>query len=222
MYLHYSPSWVKKIFPVRIWDCHCSPIQKSIYLTFDDGPVPEVTPWVLQVLKEYNIKATFFCVGNNVQKYPHLLETIHEHGHTIGNHTFNHKNGFNTSVQEYIQDTLLTQDTLNKILPYQTPYFRPPYGRLTFSQAKQISKTHKIVMWSVLSGDFDTQISGETVLQKTLQYTKTGSVVVFHDSIKAFPRLEYALPKYIEQCLYMGYTFEPFAVHNPCDLSVAI
>lgn len=222
MYLHYSPFWVKKIFPVRIWDCHCSPHQKSIYLTFDDGPVPEVTPWVLDVLRIYQIKATFFCVGNNVQKYPHLLKTIYEDGHTIGNHTFNHKNGFSSSTQEYIEDTLLAQNILNKILPYQTPYFRPPYGRLTFSQAKHISKTHKIVMWSVLSGDFDARLSGQTVLQKTLQYTKPGSVVVFHDSIKAFPRLEYALPRYIEQCLNRGYIFEPFAVQKPCDIFVAI
>jgi peptidoglycan/xylan/chitin deacetylase (PgdA/CDA1 family) len=220
--LHYSPFWVKKIFPVRIWDYASLSVEKSIYLTFDDGPVPEVTPWVLEVLKKYDVKATFFCVGNNIQKYPYLLETIHEQGHTIGNHTFNHKNGFNTPIQEYIQDILLTQDTLNKILPYQTPYFRPPYGRLTFSQARHIAKTHKIVMWSVLSGDFDTQISGETVLQKTLQYTKPGSVVVFHDSIKAFSRLEYALPRYIEECLNMGYTFEPFAVHKGCGLSVAV
>lgn len=220
--MHYSPFWVKKIFPVRIWDYASLSVEKSIYLTFDDGPVPEVTPWVLEVLKKYDVKATFFCVGNNIQKYPYLLETIHEQGHTIGNHTFNHKNGFNTPIQEYIQDILLTQDTLNKILPYQTPYFRPPYGRLTFSQARHIAKTHKIVMWSVLSGDFDTQISGETVLQKTLQYTKPGSVVVFHDSIKAFSRLEYALPRYIEECLNMGYTFEPFAVHKGCGLSVAV
>lgn len=222
MYLHYSPSWVKKIFPVRIWDYQPLSAQKSIYLTFDDGPIPEVTPWVLEVLKKYDIKATFFCVGNNIQKYPYLLEQIHQEGHTIGNHTYNHKNGFNTSTQEYIQDVLLTQEMLNKILPYQTPYFRPPYGRLTFSQAKHIAKTHKIVMWSVLSGDFDLQLSGETVLEKTLQYTKSGSVVVFHDSIKAFPRLEYALPKYIEECLKMGYVFEPFSADKTCTLPVAV
>jgi len=220
LYLHYSPSWVKKVFPARLWEYPSA--QKSIYLTFDDGPIPEVTPWVLDVLEQYNVKASFFCVGNNVQKYPFLLEKIHQQGHTVGNHTCNHKNGFNTATQEYFQDFLRTQNLLNELLPYQTPYFRPPYGRLTFSQAKQISKTHKIVMWSVLSGDFDTALSGETVLQKTLQYTKTGSIVVFHDSLKAFPRLEYALPRYIEECLALGYTFEPLTVSHVCELPAAI
>lgn len=198
-----------------MWDCHCAAHKKTIYLTFDDGPIPEVTPWVLNVLEQYNIKATFFCVGNNIQKYPHWLEAIHQQGHSIGNHTCNHKNGFSTSKQEYLKDVVKAQDILNRLLPYTTPYFRPPYGRLTFSQAKEISKTHKIVMWSVLSGDFDTQQSGKTVLEKTIQYTKPGSIVVFHDSIKAFARLEYALPLYIEHCLNMGYVFEPLHISQP-------
>lgn len=222
MYLHYSPSWVKKIFPVRMWDYPVDYPDKTIYLTFDDGPIPEVTPWVLQVLKQYNIKATFFCVGNNVQKHAHLLERIHQEGHTVGNHTYNHRNGFNTSAPQYLQDVLTTQQLLDTLLPYQTPYFRPPYGRLTFSQAKHIAKTHKIVMWSVLSGDFDLKLSGKKVLQKTLQYTKPNSIIVFHDSLKAFPRLEYALPRYIEQCLKSGYSFEPFMIPNTYDLSAVV
>ncbi|MCS7077117.1 MAG: polysaccharide deacetylase family protein [Bacteroidia bacterium] len=221
MYLHYSPYWLRKIFPKRIWECTCSPTKNSLYLTFDDGPVPEATPWVLDVLKDYHIKATFFCVGNNVKQHPRLLERIHEEGHLIGNHTYHHKNGFYTYTEEYIQDIMQTQEILNQILPYSTPYFRPPYGKITFTQAKTISKTHTIVMWSVLSGDFDTNISEQRVLEKTLHYTKSGAIIVFHDSIKAFPRLKYALPHYIENCLSLGYDFQKLRLPVCTDLSVA-
>lgn len=198
------------MFPTRMWECNCSTISNSLYLTFDDGPIPEVTPWVLDVLKSYNIKATFFCVGNNVKKYPYLLERIHKEGHLVGNHTYNHISGFGTTVKDYLNEVLQTQNVLNQILPYSTPYFRPPYGRITLAQARHISKTHKIVMWSVLSGDFDTALSGNKVLYKSLQYTQSGKIIVFHDSLKAFPRLEYALPRYIESCLKLGYHFDIF------------
>lgn len=176
---------------------------KTIYLTFDDGPVPEVTFEVLAILDKYNIKATFFCVGDNIDKNPDVFKTIIEKGHTTGNHTFNHLSGWKTHSNKYIEN-ILKCDHYHK-----TNLFRPPYGRIKPSQLLKLKKTHKIIMWSVLSGDFNQKTSPEKCFENVVRYTKPGSIVVFHDSIKAQKNVLYALPLFINYFLEQGYTFKP-------------
>lgn len=166
--------------------------KREVYLTFDDGPVPEATPWVLDLLKQYNAKATFFCIGKHVVENTEIYQRILAEGHTIGNHTYNHLNGFNTSTEEYIANTEACAKVVNSKL------FRPPYGKIKRSQRKYIRQHYTPVMWSVLTGDFDVTINPETCLQNAIKHTKPGAVVVFHDSAKAFPTLQKVLPQYLE------------------------
>ena len=177
--------------------------KNRIFLTFDDGPIPEITPDVLKILSDYKVKATFFCVGDNIRKYPHILQQIIENGHSVGCHTFNHLNGWKTSKEEYIEN-------VNKCEKYlKTNLFRPAYGKATPAQINLLKGKYYTILWSVLSGDFDTKITGEQCLQNVIQNTVDGSIVVFHDSIKAKERLMYALPKFIEHFLVQGFAFEP-------------
>lgn len=176
--------------------------KKRIFLTFDDGPIPEITPSILQLLTDYQIKATFFCVGENIQKYPHIFEQILNEGHEVGCHTFNHLNGWKTPKEEYIQN-------ISKCNNYiQTNLFRPPYGKATPAQIELIKEDYFTILWSVLSGDFDISISGEQCLQNVINNTEDGSIVVFHDNIKAKNRLMFALPRFIEYFLSQGFAFE--------------
>jgi peptidoglycan/xylan/chitin deacetylase (PgdA/CDA1 family) len=202
MYLVKTPLLVKKLYPSLIWNLNRD--ERCIYLTFDDGPIPIVTPFVLKTLKEYHAKATFFCIGDNVQKHPDVFEQVKAAGHTTGNHTFNHLRGWATPTDVYTANFKKCDDQLH------TRYFRPPYGRIKKAQinALNILKPDlKIVMWDVLSGDFDINLKPEACLQGVLKHTQNGSIVVFHDSLKAQPRLEYVLPRAMEYWSKQGYEF---------------
>ncbi len=197
-YLVKTPKIARWFFPKRVW---AFPHQKNaVYLTFDDGPTPEVTPWVLQNLKKANAKATFFCVGENIKKHPEIFKQLVSEGHAFGNHTFNHLNGWKTKTDNYLEncfafEEIVSHKTIN-LKSQSSKLFRPPYGKLTSKQAKTLQKKgYKIIMWNVLSADFDTRISKEKCLQNVLQNIQPGSIVVFHDSLKASEKLTYVLPK---------------------------
>ncbi len=208
-YLVNTPRLVQWLFPGRVWAF--SRKEPGVYLTFDDGPIPEVTPWVLDELKKHNVKATFFCIGDNVRKHPEIFERIVAEGHIIGNHTFHHLNGWKTKTEEYLQDVEAAEVEFNKTIfnRKRTPkLFRPPYGKMTSAQAKEIQqKGYKIIMWDVLSADFDAKISAEKCLQNVLNNIKPGSIVAFHDSLKAEKNLRFVLPKVLEFCFEKKYTF---------------
>ncbi len=177
--------------------------KKVLYLTFDDGPIPEVTEFVLDSLEKYKAKATFFCIGDNIGKHPLIFKKVVDGGHSIGNHTFNHLNGWKTSTDDYLENI----KRCDQQLPLQTDLFRPPYGRITKSQAKALLPARKIVMWDVLSGDFSLNISPVKCLSKTIQYSRPGSILLFHDSIKAKKNMEYTLPRVLDHFGNMGYEF---------------
>jgi peptidoglycan/xylan/chitin deacetylase (PgdA/CDA1 family) len=188
-------NWIiKKIFSSYIWDV--SNTGNTVYLTFDDGPIPEVTEWVLEELKKHEIKATFFCIGNNIEKNPEIFKKVIQGGHAIGNHTFNHLNGWKTNTESYIKNTTQAQEAIENHTYPDAKLFRPPYGKIKNAQSKKLQKLgYKIIMWDVLSADFDTTISKEKCLDNVLSNVRPGSILVFHDSIKAFKNLEYVLPK---------------------------
>ena len=202
MYFTKNPILLKKMYPSLIWDMPNT--TKSIYLTFDDGPIPEVTPFVLETLDRYNAKATFFCIGDNVRKYPEIFEQVKRAGHSIGNHTFNHLNGWKTDTNVYLENIELCNSFT------ETKLFRPPYGRILPSQIKGIKKNYpdtKIIMWDILSGDFDLNIDADKCFKNATQATESGSIIVFHDSLKAYPRLKSALPRALEFWSNEGYRF---------------
>jgi peptidoglycan/xylan/chitin deacetylase (PgdA/CDA1 family) len=187
---------IKLIFPNYVWDIPT--VEKKVYLTFDDGPTPEITAWVLNQLKEFNAKATFFCIGDNIRKYPEIFDSIIINGHTIGNHTFSHYNGWKTKTSDYIENVLLCKEAIRKQTTDNTQLFRPPYGKIRKSQANIIRKEgYKIIMWDVLSGDFDGRISPEKCLQNVTKNTRPGSIIVFHDSEKSHKNLVFTLPKFL-------------------------
>lgn len=203
--------FIKKIFPNYIWDLPNT--EKKIYLTFDDGPTPEITEWVLGQLKKHQAKATFFCIGNNIEKYPSLFSKIINEGHSIGNHTFNHLNGWKNSTKNYLHNIALCKSEIlnlnSKLLNLKSPLFRPPYGKIKTAQSKKLRQLgYKIIMWDVLSADFDQSISPEKCLENVLSNVKTGSIIVFHDSVKALCNLEYALPKSLEILKKRGFEFD--------------
>lgn len=204
--------FIKKLFGNYIWDI--PNIGNKIYLTFDDGPSPEITEWVLQELKKHQAKATFFCIGNNIEKYPDIFEKVINQGHSVGNHTFDHLNGWKTSTEEYLENIIQWsvvsgQAENNKQQTTNNKLFRPPYGKIKTSQAKKLRQLgYKIIMWDVLSADFDATISKEKCLENATKSVKSGSIIVFHDSLKAFPHLEYTLPKALKYFTEKGFIFE--------------
>jgi len=206
-YLVKTPRFVQKIFHNYSWRIKTT--KKEIYLTFDDGPVPDFTPWVLETLRLYEAKATFFCVGENIKKYPHIYQQIKDEGHGIGNHTFNHLQGWKTPTNKYIKNILKAESYLNDEADKKTKkLFRPPHGRIRPVQARILRKKgYKIIMWDVLSGDFDQSLSKELCLELTIKNIKNGSIVVFHDSDKSFKNLDYVLPKVLEHFTQEGYEF---------------
>lgn len=177
--------------------------EKSVYLTFDDGPVPGITPEVLKILEEYGIKATFFMVGHNIEKHPRIFDMVVNDGHQVANHTYHHLNGWKTPKQEYVEDIRRCRVLVASKL------FRPPYGRITHAQARWLKDDYKIIMWSVLSKDYDPRITKEKCLNRTIKKTRPGSIVVFHDNLKARENILYSLPRYIESMLQKDYRFEP-------------
>ena len=208
MYLIKSPLLLKWYYPSLLWNK--SRTEKVIYLTFDDGPIPNVTDFVLKTLKVFNAKATFFCIGDNIVKHPDVYANVINDGHAIGNHTFNHLKGWKTDDETYIENTLKCQALTKSNL------FRPPYGRIKKSQIRslqslvlspQSDSRLNIIMWDVLSGDFDTNLSPEKCYQNVIKHTENGSIIVFHDSLKAFDRLAYALPRVLKYFTNKGFTF---------------
>ena len=194
------PKLIRKLYKESIWRIEQK--KPTIYLTFDDGPIPELTPWVLDILKKHHIKATFFCVGENVKKNPELYKRIIDEGHKTGNHTQNHLKGWKTKTQLYLNNVEACHSLVDSNL------FRPPYGRLKLSQFKLISNSYNVVFWDVLSHDYSSKITPENCLQNSIKYTRNGSIIVFHDNIKAEKNLKYALPNYIEHFLNLNYSFE--------------
>jgi len=185
--------------------------KKTIYLTFDDGPTHKVTDWVLDTLSHYKAKATFFCIGKNIKKYPDILKRINNNGHAIGNHTYEHLNGWNASGDEYLLSVIKTEELIQKSeLKFQnSKLFRPPYGKIKRSQTKRLIKNdYNVIMWSVLSADFDKNINKAACLNNVIKNAKNGSIVVFHDSDKAFDKLQEVLPKVLDHFSKRGYSFK--------------
>ena len=198
---------IKKVFSNLVWDIPNS--ENKIYLTFDDGPIPEVTEWVLDLLKSEGIKATFFCIGDNIKKHPEVYKRILSEGHQTGNHTFNHLNGWKTQTNHYIDNFKLCETEISKPETRNSKLFRPPYGKIKPSQSKVIRKLgYKIIMWDVLSYDFDHSITAENCLLNVISNTEQGSIIVFHDSVKAEKNLKYALPKAIHILKNNGFVFD--------------
>ena len=203
------PKIIKKIFYNQVWDIPNA--ENKIYLTFDDGPTPEITEWVLELLEKEKIKATFFCIGNNIEKHPETFKKTIEAGHAIGNHTFNHLKGWKTLNKSYIDNVDLCSAIIQKCTIYnlQPRIFRPPYGKIKPQQSKSLRKKgFKIIMWDVLSKDYDITIKKEECLKNVINNTKSGSIIVFHDSIKASQNLQFALPKAIKILKKRGFVFD--------------
>ncbi|MBU2926992.1 polysaccharide deacetylase family protein [Winogradskyella psychrotolerans] len=220
-----TPGIVKLVFPNFIWNINTK--NKELYLTFDDGPTPEITDWVLSTLDVYNAKATFFCIGNNIEKHPELFQTIILKGHTIGNHTYNHLKGWKHKTKDYLDDVIKTEELINsqiQLLNSKTQntqldnlefehwnfkIFRPPYGKFKSKQRKQLQDLgYKIVLWDVLSYDWDKAVSEDACLQNVTSTAKEGSIIVFHDSLKASRNLKHALPKVLDYFSTRGFVFK--------------
>ena len=199
MYLVKTPQFIQDLFPNFTWRIPGN--EKILYLTFDDGPIPEVTPWVLEQLASYNAKATFFCVGENIKQHSEVFEQVVDAGHAVGNHTNHHLNGWASDNLTYFHDIRHCARAV------KTSLFRPPFGRMKPKQAQFLQRHYRIVMWDVLSGDFDPNISKEQCLKNVTSNAKPGSIVVFHDSLKAQAKLEYVLPKVLEHYSKLGYSF---------------
>ena len=201
--------FIKRLFPGFVWDVQND--DKKVYLTFDDGPVPEVTDWVLSLLQQHNISATFFCIGDNIDKHPEVFKKVVSAGHAIGNHTYNHLNGWKTNDALYQENRLACEAAIGKYYLHadETKLFRPPYGKIKSAQAKALRNDgYKIIMWDVLSADFDQTITPEQCLQNVISSVQPGSIIIFHDSVKASVNLKYALPRVIEHLKKEGYTFD--------------
>jgi peptidoglycan-N-acetylglucosamine deacetylase len=200
MYFKTAPFLLRTLLPSNLeWEIATS--KKEIFLTFDDGPIPKVTPWVLEQLDARNVKATFFCVGDNVRKHPDIFSGLIQGGHSVGNHSFNHIQAWHTSYDLYLENVKQCNQLVNSTL------FRPPHGQITPRLSRQLGKEYRLIMWSLLSRDFDKKVSPDECLDTLTKLTKPGSIVVFHDSLKAWDRLEYALPRFLDHFLKEGYTF---------------
>lgn len=199
-YLFKTPALVTRLFPSLLWEVKGK--DRGIYLTFDDGPTPEVTPYVLDLLDSYQAKATFFCIGKNITAHPNIYKDILNRGHRVGNHTFNHLNAKMSDPEDYMEDVRRTEAVMQELreAPLQElpRLFRPPYGRMTSTHSKALlQENYQIVMWSLLSADFDPDLDTQKSLKKLKKYSREGSIVVFHDSLKAYENLKALLPEYL-------------------------
>ena len=200
MFIEQPPLLYRIFFPEAIWRIKRKQ-QRVVYLTFDDGPIPEVTPWVLDTLDKYNVKATFFMVGDNVRRHPWIFEDIKKRGHSFGNHTMRHLKGLNISTQHYLDDIDKANKYIDSIL------FRPPHGLMRPSQARAIKKNYNIVMHDLVTRDYSHKLNGEEVLNNVKKYARNGSIIVFHDSLRAERNLKFALPRAIKWLKNEGYEF---------------
>lgn len=197
-----TPKILQHLFPKMIWK---EPVHnKELFLTFDDGPHPEITPKVLNILARFEAKACFFCVGDNARKYPETLSLVLEAGHLVGNHTFHHLNGWKTSTQHYVEDVLQCNEHVH------SRFFRPPYGKIKPAQVKALKQDFQIVMWSVVTYDFDATLLPEDCLDQAVKNSGKGDVVVFHDSVKSEKNMLYTLPRFLEHFSRQGYRFTTF------------
>jgi peptidoglycan/xylan/chitin deacetylase (PgdA/CDA1 family) len=199
MIIEQLPLFVRALYFGVTW--RKSSREKIVYLTFDDGPIPEVTPWVLDVLDRYQVKATFFCVGDNVRKYPEVYRHVLERGHRTGNHTFNHLRGFFTSSKKYLANVEKAAEYIDSTL------FRPPHGELRMPQFGILRKKYNVIQWDVITRDYDKDLPKERVLNIVKKYARNGSIIVFHDSLKAERNMKYAMPRAIEWLQQEGYEF---------------
>ncbi|MDH6314146.1 peptidoglycan/xylan/chitin deacetylase (PgdA/CDA1 family) [Parabacteroides sp. PFB2-10] len=202
MLIEQPPRLYRALFPGAIW--RLPDAEKCVYLTFDDGPIPEITPWVLDVLDEYDVKATFFCVGDNVRKHPDIYRMILERGHRVGNHTFNHIQGIRFWTKNYLANVEKAAELID------SPLFRPPHGHMRMPQILSLRDTYRIIMWDVVTRDYSPHLTPGEVLRVVKRYTRNGSIIVFHDSLKAEENMKYAMPRAIEWLKQEGYTFKLF------------
>jgi peptidoglycan/xylan/chitin deacetylase (PgdA/CDA1 family) len=199
MFIHQIPSFIPALFPRFTWS---KAADRQIYLTFDDGPTPEITDFVLECLSEYKAKATFFCIGKNVEENPSIIQRILAGGHSIGNHTMNHSNAWKMDYTAYQADVIKCQEVFNE-LQIKSIGFRPPYGRIT---RKMYREMDHVILWSVLTGDYNASLSSTKIIESVLPLLKPGAIVVMHDSVKAFPRLQAILPAILRYCKDQNFT----------------
>ena len=216
MFIEQPPEFFRKLYPGAVW--RMDPNEKAVYLTFDDGPIPEVTPWVLDLLDKHNIKATFFMVGDNIRKHPDEFRMVVERGHRIGNHTFNHIRGFEYTAKNYLGNTEQAKIfmemggdincNVEKVL--YPLLFRPPHGHMFANQYLTLKRTYKIVMWDLVTRDYSKKLRGPQVLANVMRYARNGSIITFHDSLKSWcnGNLQYALPRAIDFLKEEGYEFK--------------
>ena len=194
--------WLRWIYPKAFW--RMDPREHSVYLTFDDGPIPEATPFILDTLAKYGIKATFFMVGDNVRKYPHLYERIKAEGHQVGNHTYNHMGSVRHTLKTYVKNTNKANDLIH------SKYFRPPHGWMRPAAYIWLQRKYKVVMWDVVTRDYSRLLTAEDVVNNIKTYTRNGSIITFHDSLKSIDKLYTALPESLEWLISQGYQFKIF------------
>ena len=199
MFIEQPSLYLRWLYPEATW--RMDPSEKAVYLTFDDGPIPEATPFILDVLDEFGIKATFFMVGDNARKYPHLLEEVRRRGHRIGNHTFNHVGGVRWRGWSY----LLNTTRANRLL--QTDLFRPPHGWMKWGQYRHLRRRYRIIMWDLVTRDYSHRLTADDVFANVRRYARNGSIITFHDSLKSIDKLHTALPQSLDWLIQQGYTF---------------
>ncbi len=202
MLIEQPPRFFRALYPSAIF--RKDPNEKAVYLTFDDGPIPEVTPWVLDLLKKYGIHATFFLVGDNIKKHPETFKMVVEAGHRIGNHTFNHIKGFEHTKESYLANTNKANELMH------TDLFRPPHGHMRIAQYWELKKYYKVIMWDLVTRDYSKKLKGPQVFENVKRYVRNGSIITFHDSLKSWNNgnLPYALPRALEYLIKEGYTFK--------------
>lgn len=202
MFIEQPARYLRWLYPHALW--RMNPAERAVYLTFDDGPIPEVTPWVLDVLDHYAVKATFFMVGDNVRKYPEVFDMVRRNGHRLGNHTFNHIGGMRHGIRSYIYNV----DKANSLI--RTDLFRPPHGWMKWGQYAYVLQRYRVVMWDLVTRDYSKRLNGRDVLLNVRRYARPGSIITFHDSLRSLDKLLYALPRSIEWLQAQGYTFRIF------------
>ncbi|WP_077197186.1 polysaccharide deacetylase family protein [Prevotella ihumii] len=202
MIIEQPARWLRWLYPHALW--RVNPNEHSVYLTFDDGPIPEATPFILDVLDQYDAKATFFMVGDNVRKYPELFEEVKRRGHLVGNHTYHHLGSFKHFTLTYAVDVTKADALIH------SRFFRPPHGWLRHSVYWWVKQNYRVVMWDVVTRDYSKYLTGEDVLNNVKRYTRNGSIITFHDSLKSIDKLRYALPKALEWLKNEGYEFKVF------------